>query len=59
MYTGKVRNPKDLRPAIDALGPKGKSWLKGRAQQDEITPRMIAQAADFERGELQDGKSQI
>jgi len=51
---GKVTPPKDLQPAIDALGPKGKSYLRGLSQCEKITPLMLAKAADFERGE---GKS--
>ena len=49
--TGKVTPPADLQPAIDALGPKGKSYLKGLSQ-GTIEPWMLAQAADFERNEL-------
>ena len=49
---GTVTPPKDLQPAIDALGQRGRSYLKGLAQTDKITPKMLAQAADFERGEV-------
>ena len=49
---GKVTPPDDLQPAIDALTSKGRSYLKGLAQNDPITPQMLAKAADFERGEL-------
>ena len=45
--TGKVTPPADLQPAIDALGSKGKSYLKGLSQ-GKIEPWMIAQAADHE-----------
>lgn len=48
---GTVTPPKDLQPAIDALGPRGRSYLKGLAQGDKITPKMLAKAADFERGD--------
>ena len=50
--TGTVTPPDDLQPAIDALGPKGKSYLKGLTGDKEITPTMLAKAADFERNEL-------
>jgi hypothetical protein len=46
---GTVTPPDDLQPAIDALGDKGRSYLKGLAQGDPITPEMLAKAADYER----------
>jgi len=46
---GKVTPPKDLQPAIDALGPKGKSYLRGLSQGQKITPFMLAKAADHGR----------
>ena len=50
-FTGKVTPPKDLQPAIDALGSRGRSYLRGLSQGQTITPLMLAKAADFERGE--------
>jgi len=47
--SGTVTPPDDLQPAIDALGPKGRSYLKGLAQNDPITPHMLARAADHGR----------
>ena len=46
---GRVTPPKDLQPAIDALGVKGKSYLRGLSQGQKITPLMLAQAADHGR----------
>jgi len=48
---GVVTPPKDLQPAIDALGKTGQAYLKALAAGGKITPWMLAQAADYERGE--------
>ena len=52
VISGVVTPPKDLQPAIDALGPMGSAYLKALAAGGKITPLLLAQAADFERGEL-------
>ncbi len=49
---GVVTPPNDFQPAIDALTEMGRAWLKKQTKGREITPRDLAQAADFERGEL-------
>jgi len=49
---GKVTPPDDLQPAIDALGKVGRAYLTALAAGGKITPLLLAQAADFERGEL-------
>ena len=49
MIEGKVTHPEDLQPAIDALGEKGKAYLKALSGSEKIQPWMIAKAADFER----------
>ena len=53
--TGTVTPPDDLQPAIDALGPRGKQYLlklQFESGTSEVTPDMLAQSADYERGEL-------
>jgi len=47
--SGTVTPPDDLQPAIDALGPKGLAYLIVNAQGDDVTPEMLAQAADHGR----------
>lgn len=49
---GTVTPPQDLQPAIDALSEMGKAWLKKRTKGRAVTPLDLAQAGDFERGEL-------
>lgn len=48
--TGAVKPPKDLTPAIDALGDKGKRWLKQHTRNREITHHDVAKAADVDNG---------
>lgn len=52
--SGRVTPPKDLTPAIDALGDRGKAYLRALAAPHGgvVTPQMIAKAADYDRGEL-------
>lgn len=50
--TGKVTPPSDLGPAISALSEIGKAYLDRRCKGLPATPKDIALAADFERGEL-------
>jgi len=49
--TGTVTPPDDLQPAIDALGPIARGYLEAWIEEMEgqVTPRMIAQAADYGR----------
>ena len=51
--SGRVTPPDDLRPAIDALTPEGRQRLADLTEKNGgfIKPWMIAQAADYERGE--------
>jgi len=49
---GTVTHPTDLQPAINALTDIGRAWLNKRTQGRAVTPRDVALAADFERGEL-------
>ena len=50
---GKVTPPDDLQPAIDALGPIGLAYLISMTTHGrEVTPLILAKAADYERGEL-------
>lgn len=42
--------PKDLQPAIDALGKRGKEYLS-KIQDRKITHKDIAKAADYERSD--------
>lgn len=49
MIEGKVTPPKDLTPAIEALGGKGKEYLRELADGGDVQPWMIAKAADYER----------
>jgi len=53
--SGTFTPPKDLQPAIDALGSKGKKRLLYlvRLNNGKMTPDLIAKAADYERGESQ------
>ena len=57
MMSGKFRPPADLKPAIEALGDKGKRYLDDLVLMNNghLEPWMIVQAADFERGESQIG----
>ncbi len=52
--SGTVTPPDDLQPAIDALTELGRAWLMKHTKGRQITPRDLARAADFERGELKD-----
>ncbi len=51
---GKVTHPDNLQPAIDALSEIGKAWLNKRTEGRDVTPKDLALAGDFERGELND-----
>ena len=53
--SGTFTPPKDLQPAIDGLGEKGKRYLDDLVLMNngQIQHWMIAQAADYERGESQ------
>jgi len=48
--TGAVKPPKDLTPAIEALGDKGRSWLERTTEGREITHHDVAKAADVDNG---------
>ena len=52
--TGTVTPPDDLQPAIDALTDKGREYLNKLLEEHGgvVTPWMLAQSADYERGEL-------
>lgn len=50
--SGVVTPPDDLQPAIDALTEIGRAWLMKRTEGRSITPKDLALAGDFERGEL-------
>ena len=53
MLVAQTKPPKNLGPALKALGKKGREYLskvKGRP----INHTDIAKAADYERGELKD-----
>ena len=51
MIEGKVTPPKDLTPAINALGEKSKKYLASLTEGREITPKDLALAADYDRDE--------
>lgn len=48
--TGAVKPPKDLTPAIEALGDKGRKWLDRITKGREITHHDVAKAADVDNG---------
>ena len=52
---GTVTHPEDLQPAINALTDMGRAWLNKRTKGRDITPKDLALAGDFERGELKNG----
>lgn len=52
---GTVTPPADFGPAIAALNEMGRAYLRKITKGRDITPYDLAQAADFERGELKHG----
>jgi hypothetical protein len=51
---GTFTPPKDLRPAIESLTPKGRQKLADLVDENGgiIETWMIARAADYERGDI-------
>ena len=55
VMSGTFTPPKDLQPAIEQLGDKGKRYLDDLVllNDGKLTHGMIVKAADYERGESQ------